>query len=669
MKKIILLTLILAILPFNNTLGDVTEFGKIERDFSDNFTSSNKIDFKFTNAIWDRVGKRIISRRDFSATTFPINQIIPSCNAEDLKTELNLDISSRLTCSQLGNDIYIGGFLPRNQSTKLYEGKIYYYNKAEPNFQPVLISDNNSFSNKSLGDLLIGAKSNKELLVIYILNSGRDTTIWTREGGIWRKLLDSIPSNSSFKKTTKIVWSGRNWFIFSSIKNLQYLENGNLIDVYKQIPNLDFGITNLFGNTDNTFVIVGANKAIKITDNGYSSVSKLESKEIRSSKEINEAIIKKSILNIPSGTSIKFFLSNDNGINYYTFNIGSSVRFISGNKSMRWKAELFSNGNNTPEIKEIGITYISNRASLKDMDSRDKSKVSALKKAAKTLSQYYKDFRTYPLNIFNTDEDQSWQQFKNIINIAEDKKRKNYSEIPDQFVTTIPDFKYHIKTDAIGKDYVLWTKLENKNSKLLSEDNDGEILGINCDNSVYCLTSVKKIIITPIPEPIKKEEKIIKKRDTVKKETVYIKKTEKRAKNISYDPGPGSLIREKGKTTVYFITSQRFKKHILNEEILNSYKGNQGKEIQIVDKKIIKKYPDVKLIQAKDQSEIYFLEKGKKQFIPNNDIFEARGFKQEDIVIINELELNAYPNGDDLSLKKPSSSRRLLNFFSSLFNN
>ncbi|MEK9147431.1 MAG: hypothetical protein AAB593_00730 [Patescibacteria group bacterium] len=669
MKKIILLSLILAILPFNNTLGVITNIGKIERDFNDTFISSNKIDFKFTNAIWDKIGKRIISRKDFSATTFPISQNISLCNAVELKTELNLDISSRLTCSKLGNDVYIGGFLPRNSSTKLYEGKIYYYNSIEPNFKPVLISDNNSFNDKSLGDLLIGAKPNKELLVVYILNSGRDTTIWTRTGGIWRQLLDTPPSNSSFKKTTKIVWSGRNWFMSSFIKNLQYLENGNLIDVYKQIPNLDFGITNLFGNADNTFVIVGTNKAIKITDNGYSAISTVESKEIRSSKEINEAIIKKSVLNTPSGTSIKFFLSNDNGINYYTFNIGSIGRFISDNKSMRWKAELFSNGNSTPEIKEIGITYISNGTSLQDMDLRDKKRISALKKAVKTLSQYHKDFSAYPVNIFNTNPDKSWAQFINIINIAEDQKRKNYSDIPEQPITEAEDFKYHIKTDAIGKDYVLWTKLENKNSKLLAEDNNGEILGINCDNFVYCLTSVKKVIIAPMPAPAKKEEKTIKKTDTVKKETVYIKKTESRAKNIELDLIPGSLIREKGKTNVYFITPQRFKKHILNEEILNSYEGNQDKEIQVVDKKTIKKYPDVKLIKVKDQSEIYFLEKGKKRLIQNNDIFDARGFKQADIVIINEFELDAYQNGNDLSLKKSNSFKRIIEFFTSLLGN
>ena len=172
-----------------------------------------------------------------------------------------------------------------------------------------------------------------------------------------------------------------------------------------------------------------------------------------------------------------------------------------------------------------------------------------------------------------------------------------------------------------------------------------------------------------MPAPAKKEEKTIKKTDTVKKETVYIKKTESRAKNIELDLIPGSLIREKGKTNVYFITPQRFKKHILNEEILNSYEGNQDKEIQVVDKKTIKKYPDVKLIKVKDQSEIYFLEKGKKRLIQNNDIFDARGFKQADIVIINEFELDAYQNGNDLSLKKSNSFKRIIEFFTSLLGN
>src|SRR3989344_3829405 len=671
MQKIIFLVIILTLLSFDNVLGSIIVPEKIERDFSDTFASSNKIDFKFTSAIWDKIGKRIISRKNFNATTFPISQVIPPCNAAELKIDLNLDIVSRLTCARLGNDVYIGGFLPRNKNTRLYEGKIYYYDLADSNFQPVLISDGNSFNNTSLGDLLIGAKSNKELLVVYILNSGRNTTIWTRTGGIWRELLNKPPVNSLFKKTTKIVWSGRNWFISSANKDLQYLENGNLIDVYNKVPGLDFGITNLFGNTDNTFVVTGTNKAIKITDNGYSSISTVESKEIKSSKEINEAIIKKAVLNTPSGTSIKFFLSNDNGITYRAFNLGSIGLFGSGNKSLRWRAELLSNGNAAPEIKEISITYISSGTSLRDMDSRDKNRISALKKVAKTLSQYYKDFSVYPINVFNTDETQSWQQFKNIINIGEDQKRKNYSKIPDQPITAISDFKYHIKTDVMGQNYVLWTKLENKDSKLLFEnngDNNGIILGINCDNPIYCLTSVKKVIISPV---IKTE--IIKKQTlTPKKEPVVIKKIARKvtAKTVlSDDPGPGSLIKEKGKDPVYFITTQKFKKHLLNEDVLNSYEGNKNKTIQIVDGKTIRKYKDVKLVQVLDKSEIYFLEKQEKRLIANAEIFKALGFKTEDIVIINEFELNAYPTGKDLALKKPNSFRRVLDFLKSLFNN
>ena len=665
MQKIIFLVIVLTLLSFDNVLGSIIVPEKIERDFSDTFASSNKIDFKFTSAIWDKIGKRIISRKNFNATTFPISQIIPPCNAAELKIDLNLDIVSRLTCARLGNDVYIGGFLPRNKNTGLYEGKIYYYALADSNFQPVLISDGNSFNNTSLGDLLIGAKSNKELLVVYILNSGRNTTIWTRTGGIWRELLNKPPVNSLFKKTTEIVWSGRNWFMSSAVKNLQYLENESLIDVYNQIPNLDFGITNLFGNTDNTFVIAGTDKAIKITDNGYFNVSTVESKEIRSSKEINEAIIKKSVLGAPNGTSVKFFLSNDNGITYRVFNLGSIGLFGSDNKSLRWKAELLSNGNATPEIKEISITYISSGTSLKDMDSRDKNRISALKRAAKILSQYYKDFGFYPANIFNADGTQSWQQFKNIINITEYQKRKNYSEIPKQPITDIDDFKYHIKTDALGQNYVLWTKLENKNSKLLLKspvDNNVIKLGINCDNSIYCLTSIKQVFITPIVKP-----KIIEKTLVPKKKPVVIKKAIRAVKSDLSDPGPGSLIKEKDKDSVYFITKQKFKKHLLNESVLNSYESNRDKTIQIVDKKTISKYKNAKLFKVLDMPEIYFLEKGEKRLIENNEIFEALGFKTEDIVIINEFELNAYTNGKNLSLKKSGSFRRVNDFFKDFF--
>lgn len=61
-------------------------------------------------------------------------------------------------------------------------------------------------------------------------------------------------------------------------------------------------------------------------------------------------------------------------------------------------------------------------------------------------------------------------------------------------------------------------------------------------------------------------------------------------------------------------------------------------------------HPNGTLVKAKDGSSVYVLEGGKKRPIVNPSIFEARGYKWNEIVEISRAELNSYTTGDDVAL-------------------
>ena len=107
-----------------------------------------------------------------------------------------------------------------------------------------------------------------------------------------------------------------------------------------------------------------------------------------------------------------------------------------------------------------------------------------------------------------------------------------------------------------------------------------------------------------------------------------------------------ALMRAEGDTKVYLICAGQ-KKHIISPEVFESYGFSWG-DISVVSQDDIDDYPDVSLIRAAGDPKVYMLSGGKKHWIRTAAVFNNRGYKWEDIVIVNSTEEEAIPEGENI---------------------
>ena len=104
------------------------------------------------------------------------------------------------------------------------------------------------------------------------------------------------------------------------------------------------------------------------------------------------------------------------------------------------------------------------------------------------------------------------------------------------------------------------------------------------------------------------------------------------------------LVRGSDDPKVYFITSFGSKKWIPNPDIFNAY-DNKWEDILVVPMIEIEAYPDLKLIRIEGDAKIYLLENDQKRWIVSGAIFNAKGYKWEEVLVIKPVEANFYPTG------------------------
>ena len=95
---------------------------------------------------------------------------------------------------------------------------------------------------------------------------------------------------------------------------------------------------------------------------------------------------------------------------------------------------------------------------------------------------------------------------------------------------------------------------------------------------------------------------------------------------------------------VYYLTDNGFKKHIPTAEVFNSY-NNRWDDIAEISAISLDAYNDVQLIKTEKDSKVYKLENGKKRWVKTANAFERLRFNWTEIMIINNIDINAYPAG------------------------
>ena len=100
---------------------------------------------------------------------------------------------------------------------------------------------------------------------------------------------------------------------------------------------------------------------------------------------------------------------------------------------------------------------------------------------------------------------------------------------------------------------------------------------------------------------------------------------------------------------IYYITEAGLKRPVA-KEVFSSYQVNSEENIQTINKQTLELYPDNLLVHLDNGSPVYKLENGAKRHVQNIETFNALGFDWNSIALVNQFELDSYPEGEPLTM-------------------
>ena len=405
-------------------------------------------------------------------------------------------------------------------------------------------------------------------------------------------------------------------------------------------------------------------------EDGFVSSGVLWTDSIRFSPHIYSLTLT-GVYSQPSGTHILAFVSFDNDIREYPLSWGSAFEPQTLTKKMRLRIFLAtSNPNLSPELDELYL-----RVELKDLSengprNRDNKRVSDLKRMKRVLDKYYDYFGHYPVvSIKKSEKENQWNTLESILDSATLHYRKNYkSGFKYQPKGVDEDYKYGYLTNRSGNNFLLWTKLEQTESKYLNDSWKEETFNVNCESSVFCLSSV----VPYEPDPIIRffeEEGSLENSDI---QFIKAKEDEKVYLNLNgfrlwlnkpdVFEGVGGVwdsivnlgstiqemplvkfIRAEGDEKVYLVSKNGSIRHMLSQAMIDSY--GKFDEIITVGKEIINALPKNYLIRAQGGEKVYLLDQKIKRWITSPQILEKLNFGFSDVVEVKLEEIKSYAEG------------------------
>ncbi|MDA2936072.1 hypothetical protein MYX06_02550 [Patescibacteria group bacterium AH-259-L05] len=335
-------------------------------------------------------------------------------------------------------------------------------------------------------------------------------------------------------------------------------------------------------------------------------------------------------------------------------------------------------GTNNPDVSpilhNIQLTLELQDRSEKGIAIRDRTRVNDLRAVRDNLEKYYTDFGQYPvIPIDIDDKEDQWRLLHNILESASTHYRKTYTRrFPSQKDKVDDPYKYGYMTNASGSYFLLWVNLENINSEHFQESYKDEVLDIGCSAPIYCISSKKNIIdsliryfedkVTADTDQILGTNFIKENNDprvylSIGGSRVWLRTPQifKRAGGIweniktfvsRIETPLVKFVKTKESPSVYLVTKTGFKRSMLNEQVLASYGALS--EIITVGKDIINALPDNYLIRAYGDTRVYFLSEKIKRWITTPYVLEKLGFSFEEVVEIDPMELNLYPEGNPI---------------------
>jgi hypothetical protein len=108
------------------------------------------------------------------------------------------------------------------------------------------------------------------------------------------------------------------------------------------------------------------------------------------------------------------------------------------------------------------------------------------------------------------------------------------------------------------------------------------------------------------------------------------------------------LVKTPDSSAVYFLSQRAddtwVKISIPSPAVFNSYPSNKWGNIITISKTDLNSYQDVRFVKVQGNQAVYFINQGKKQSI-SDSVFVKNGFNKNEILIISQTHLNAYPSG------------------------
>ncbi len=556
------------------------------------FYSNYSVDAPFTSAWFDAFSGRFVIRRDWRVNEVPglsINNY--ACNTKTLQTQYNLtDTQFNASCVVTPAGVLVFGS-SQNISGNYIERIYLIVNNTKQ-----LISDDNFFIDNQPGTLAIGMRADKTAFVMY---QGSRTRFFLFSLGNWQEMFNNELSKLN-GYNLRIVWSGSAWVLSNLGQDLWLFDGTLLTNIYGQIPTVNFSLQELVTNISGDGMILFSDKTgVAAFDNGYQGSSIIESTTTYS--QDGNAIIDAN-LNAkdakPSGANIRYFLSNNEANRFYE-TTESATQFQDKDNRLRWQALLISTNNSiTPTLSSVSITYSTKDLTARNQSSRDSTRVNDLETVKGYIQSYYASVKKDP--IVNVSQKQSnWKQLKDaLVSWAGSLRNNSYysSNIANYFPQEPADedkFLYDYHSSSFGESYVLSVTLEDATNYRLQSDLDGIVLGVNCDDPVFCIG--QGFPITPLP------------------------------------------LQAQVKQPVQIQTPQ------LAPPLPTPYPSSAA----LPPTTLIRSAP-LSLVRAKNDYRVYLIENGRKQWIVNPRVFKKYGFRKNRIHIISQEKLDSYFTGQNI---------------------
>ncbi|MBP6942855.1 MAG: hypothetical protein KBB55_02310, partial [Candidatus Buchananbacteria bacterium] len=102
------------------------------------------------------------------------------------------------------------------------------------------------------------------------------------------------------------------------------------------------------------------------------------------------------------------------------------------------------------------------------------------------------------------------------------------------------------------------------------------------------------------------------------------------------------LLRTADSSEVYYVnTKLGLKKPMLSERVFKSY-NNSWSWVKVVPKSEIDRYSDIRLVKLPDSPAIYYISGVTRQLVPTEQVFIANGFRWNEVVTVNYIDLSSY---------------------------